>query len=140
MDADRLNASLKSTQETYCNMLILHCRQSCEESEMTIGHGPTPITADWMMKHGEGPADQEEITPLEPKQHTPKTTTAHQLEMDSTQKEKDTVKERDSVKSKRERGMENNLQKNSNVPTAPNTTAKAAGTEDSQHSKKPAHV
>jgi len=90
------------------------------------------------MKHGEGPAEQQEITPLEPKQHTPHTTTARQLKMDSTQKKKDTAKESDSVQSKGERGMESNLQKNSNVPTAPNTTSRATGTEASQHSQKPA--
>jgi hypothetical protein len=91
IDANRLNASLKATQETHRNMMILHCRQSWGESGMTIGHGPTPITADRMMKHGEGPAEQLDITPLEPKQHTPKTTTARQLKMDSTQKEKDNI-------------------------------------------------
>jgi hypothetical protein len=58
--------------------------------------------------------------------------------MDSTQKEKDTAKERDPVKSNWERGMESNLQKNSNVPTAPNTTPRAAGTGASQHIQKPA--
>jgi len=46
IDANRLNASLKATQETHCNMMILLCRQSWEESEMIIGHGVTPITAD----------------------------------------------------------------------------------------------
>ena len=36
IDANRLNASLQATQETHRNMMILHCRRSWEESEMTI--------------------------------------------------------------------------------------------------------
>jgi len=57
MDDNRLSASLKATQETHCNMMILHCRQSWEESEMTIGHGPPPTTAARTMQYGEGPAE-----------------------------------------------------------------------------------
>jgi len=45
MDDNELSASLKATQETHCNMMILHCRQRWEESEMTIGYGPPPTTA-----------------------------------------------------------------------------------------------
>jgi len=135
IDANRLNASLKATQETHCNMMILHCRQSWEESEMTIGHGPTPTTADRTMQHGEGPAEQQKITPLEPKQHTTRTATARQLKMDSTQDEKITTKGRGPVKSKGEKGMENNPHKKTNSPT-PITTPRAPGA--SQHSQKPA--
>jgi len=109
-------------------MMVQHFRQSWEESEMTIGHGPTPTTADLTIKHGEGPVEQQEITPLGPKQQTPKITAARQLKMDSTQKEKDTAKERDSIEGNWERGMESNLRKNSKVPTAPNTPPRAAGT------------
>jgi len=38
-------ASLKATQETHRNMMILHCLQSWEESEMIIGYGPPPTKA-----------------------------------------------------------------------------------------------
>jgi len=118
-------------------MMILHCRQSWEESEMTIGHGPPPTTADQTMQYGEGPAEQQEITPLEPKQHTTRTTTARQLKMDSSQNEKITAKGRDPVKSKRDKGMENNPHKKPNSPT-PITTPRAPGTRASQHSQESA--
>jgi len=64
---------------------------------VTIGHGTTPTTADPTVENGKGPAEQQETTPLGPKQQTPKTTAARQLKMESTQKEKDTAKERDSA-------------------------------------------
>ena len=116
MHDNRLSASLKATQETHRNMMILHCRQSWEESETTIGHGPPPTTADRTKPYGEGPAEQQGITPLEPKQHTTRTTTARQLKMDSSQNEKITAKGRDPVKSKGDKGMENNPQKNQILP------------------------
>jgi len=84
MDDNRLSASLKVTQKTHRNVLFLHCRQSWEESEMTIGHGPPLITAARTRQYGEGPAEQQEITPLEPKHFTTRTATARQLKMDSS--------------------------------------------------------
>jgi len=133
IDANRLNVSLKATQETHRNMMILHCRQSWEESEMTIGHGPPPITADRTTQHDEGPSVQQEITSLEPKQHTTRTTIARQLKMNSTQNEKIRAKGRDSAKSKGERGMG----KKPNFPSAPITAPRAPVTGASPHSQKP---
>jgi len=45
MDDNRLSASLKATQETHRNMMILHCRQSWEESELIFDYGPSPTKA-----------------------------------------------------------------------------------------------
>jgi len=45
MDDNRLSASLKATQETHRNMMILHCRQSWEESELIFDYGPPPTKA-----------------------------------------------------------------------------------------------
>jgi len=43
IDANRLNATLKATQESHGNIMVQHYLQSWEESEIPIGHGPTPI-------------------------------------------------------------------------------------------------
>jgi len=137
MDDNRLSASIEATQETHRNMIFLHCRQSWEESEMTIGHGPPPTMANRTMQYGEGPAEQQEITPLEPIQHTTRTITARQLKMDSSQNEKITAKGRDPVKSKGGRGTENIPHKKPKSPT-PITTPRVLGTGASQHSQEPA--
>ena len=42
MDDNSLSALLKAKQETHRTMMILHCRQSWEESETIIGYGPPP--------------------------------------------------------------------------------------------------
>jgi len=83
MDDNELSASLKATQEIHRNMMIQDCRQSWEESEMIIGYGLPPTTAPPMMQQGEGPAGQQEITPLGPTTHTTRPITARQLKMDS---------------------------------------------------------
>jgi len=51
MDDNRLSASLKATQETHCNMTILHCRQNWGESEMIIGYGPPPTKTALTIQH-----------------------------------------------------------------------------------------
>jgi len=130
MDDNRLSASLKAAQQTHRNMIFLHYRQSWEESEMTIGHGPPPTTAARTMQYDEGHAEQQEITPPEPTQHTTRTTIARQLKMDSSQKENIPAKGRDPVKSKGGRGTENNPKKKPNSPT-PITTP--VSTVRSQH-------
>jgi len=116
MDDNQLSASLKATQETHRNMMILHCRQSWEESEMIIGYGPPPTTAAPTTQYGEGPAEQREITPLGPTTHTTRIITARQLKMDSSQNDKIPAKGRDPVKSKGGRDTENNPQKYSQEP------------------------
>ena len=45
MADNRLSAFLQATQETHRNIMILHCRQYWEESEMIIGYGPPPTKA-----------------------------------------------------------------------------------------------
>jgi len=118
IDANRLNASLKGTQESHRNMMVQHCLQSWEASEMTIGHGPTPTAEDLTEENGKGTSEQQETIPHAPKQQTPKTTAARQLLMDNTQKEKDTAKESDTAECNWIRGLESNLRENSNGPTA----------------------
>ena len=49
--------------------------------------------------------------------------------MDRTQKEKDTAKERDSVNATGSGEWRAIYKKNSNIPTAPNTTAREEGKE-----------
>jgi len=110
MDDNELSTSLKAIQETHRNMMILHCRQSWEESEMTIGHDPPPTTAPPLTHQGEGPAEQREITPLGPTTHTTRTTTARQLKMESSQHDNIPAKERDIVKSEVGGGTDNNPQ------------------------------
>jgi len=90
-------------------MMIQHCRQSWEESETTIGYGPPPTTAPPLTHQGEGPAKQREITPLGLTTHTTRTTTAHQLKMESSPHDNIPAKERDLVKSEVDGGTDNNL-------------------------------
>jgi len=51
MDYNSLSASLKATQETHRNMMILHCHLSWEESEMIISYGPSPTKTALTMQH-----------------------------------------------------------------------------------------
>jgi len=51
MDDNRLSAFLQATQETHRNIMILHCRQYWEESEMIIDYGPPPTQAALTMQH-----------------------------------------------------------------------------------------
>jgi len=87
--------------------MIQHCRQSWEESETTIGHGPSPTTAPPLTHQGEGPAKQREITPLGLTTHTTRTTTTRQLKMESSQHNNIPAKERDLVKSEVDGGTNN---------------------------------
>jgi len=50
MDDNGFCACLKATQETHRNMMIIHCRQCWEESEM-IGYAPPPTQAALTMQH-----------------------------------------------------------------------------------------
>jgi len=43
IDDNELSASLKATQETHHNMMILYCLQSWEESAMTISYAPLQL-------------------------------------------------------------------------------------------------
>jgi len=68
MDDNRLSASLKATQETYRNMMILHCCQSWEESKMIIGYGSPPTKDALTMQHATKDLQQN----LEQSQHKEK--------------------------------------------------------------------
>jgi len=113
MDDNSLSASLKATQETHRNMMILHCRQSWEESEMIIGYGPPPTIAIPIIQYGDGPAEQQEITPFGPTTLPTRTTTARQLKMDSPLNDKTQAKGRDPSTGKGGGGTEYNPQKHS---------------------------
>ena len=105
----------------YLHRTAHHCLQSWEESEIPIGHGPTPIAEGLTEENWKGTSEQQETTPRAPKQQTPKTNTAaRQLLMDSTQKETVTAKERDTAEGDWTNGPESNLRDNSNGPTALN--------------------
>ena len=60
MDDNSLSALLKANQETHRNMMILHYRQSWEESELMIGYSPTPTTATQTRHQDDGPVEQGE--------------------------------------------------------------------------------
>ena len=51
MDDNRFSAFLKATQGSHRNMMILHCRQCWEESEMISGYGFPPTQAALTMQH-----------------------------------------------------------------------------------------
>jgi len=121
IDANRLNASLKATQESHRSMLVHRCLQSWVESEITIGHGPTPIAEGLTEENLKETSEQEETTPHAPNQQTLKTNTvARQLLRDSTQKLEVTANERDTTKGDETNKLESNLRDNSNGPTALN--------------------
>ena len=122
---NRLSASLKGTQETHRNMMIRHCRQTWEESEMTIGYGPPPTTVAPTMQYGEGPSEQRKITPLGPTTHTTRIKTARKLKMDSSQNDNIPAKGRDPSKGKGDRGTENNPQTYNQEPAQDRETGRA---------------
>jgi len=100
-------------------MMVQHCLQSWEKSEIPIGHGPTPIAEGLTEENWKETPEQKETTPHAPNQQTLKTNTAAcQLLMDSTQKEEVTSKERDTAEGERTNRPESNLRDNSNGPTA----------------------
>jgi len=126
MDANRLNASLKATQESYRNILILHCLQSWEESEITIRHGPPPISEGLATDNQRETPEQTATTPYEPNQQTFKTNTAaRQLQMDDTPKEDVMANELDAAEGDRTNWLKCNSMENTNDSTALN-----AGLED----------
>jgi len=116
MDDNEFSASLKATQETHRNMMILHCRQSWEESGMTISYDPPPTAAAPTTQQGEGLAEQREIPPLGPTTHITYVTSARQLMMDSPQKSKIPVTGKDPVNSEGVRGTDSNPQNDSHKP------------------------
>jgi len=126
MDANRLNASLKATQESYRNILIKHCLQSWEESEITIRHGPPPISEGLATDNQRETPEQTATTPYEPNQQTFKTNTAaRQLQMDDTPKEDVMANELDAAEGDRTNWLKCNSMENTNDSTALN-----AGLED----------
>jgi len=131
MDDNELSAFLKAIQETHRNMMILHCRQSWEEFEMTIGYGSPSTTAAPVRHSGEGPAEHREISPLGLTAHTTLTTTARQLTVDGSQNDTNPATGRNSVKSKGGWGTEINPQKYSQKPTQGQVTGRAK--ERNQH-------
>ena len=59
-DANKLNVLMKATQESYHSMLALHCLQSWEASQITIGYGPIPPTEEIQEENVTKSSEQEE--------------------------------------------------------------------------------
>ena len=68
--ANRLNASLKATQEVHRNKMAQHCLQSWEESELTMDHGPPPKLAVETRENRMELLAQEQTTPQEHNRRT----------------------------------------------------------------------
>jgi len=58
--ANKLNALLKATQESYSSMLALHYLQSWEASQITIDYGPIPPTEEKQEENVTKSSEQEE--------------------------------------------------------------------------------
>ena len=120
INANKLNASLKANQESYQNMMVHHCLKSWEESEITIGHGPPPMSEGPTTENRKETPEQELTTPQEPNQQTYKSkTAARQLQMDDMPKET-TANELDSAEWDRPNRPECNSIENTNGSTALN--------------------
>ena len=59
-DANKHNALLKATQESYHSMLALHCLQSWEASQITVGYGPVPPTEEKQEENVTKSSEQED--------------------------------------------------------------------------------
>jgi len=125
MDDSSLSASLKATQETHRNVMILHCRQNWEESVIIIGYVPPSTTATPTRQYDDGPAEQWEITPFRLTTLTTHIATARQLKMDSLLNDKTPAKGRDPATGKGGRGTANNPQKHSQEPVQDRGTGRA---------------
>jgi len=125
VDDNSLSTLLKANQETHRNMMILHCRQSWEESEFIIGYGLPTTTATPTRHHDDGPAEQGKITPFGPTTLTTRIATARQLKMDSLLNDKTPAKGRDPPKDKGGTGTANHLHKHSQKPVQDHGTGRA---------------
>ena len=125
MDDNELSASLKAIQETHRNMMIQHCRQSWEESDMTIGYGPPPTAAPPLTHRSAGPTKQNETAPHALPTPPTSTTTARKLKMEGPQLDITPAKERDPVKSKADVEGGTDYNSHAQEPTQGRDTGKA---------------
>ena len=102
-------------------MMVQHCLQTLEESKITIGHCPPPISEGLTTENQRETPAQTPTTPQEPNQQTYKTNpAASQLQVDSMMKEEVTVNELDFAEGDRTNQLECNSIENTNGSTVLN--------------------
>ena len=115
MDANRLNASLKATQELHRSIMIQHCLRSW--SEIPIGHGPSPVMEGRMEEKREETSEQVTIPQASSREMPqPNIKVSHLLRVGTTELDAQ-ANEEEITKGDETNRLESNIRETSTGPT-----------------------
>ena len=118
IDANIFNASMKATQELHRNMMIQHCLRSWEDSELLIGHGPSPVLAERTEEKREETSEQETLSQASSQDMPqPDIIVDHRPKVDTI----DQVKEETITKGDKTKGLASRIRATSTGPTVATT-------------------